>query len=43
MGGVRLYLGENTLQWNDRRGTTLDIIAPLSVPSFIFTGGGGST
>jgi opacity protein-like surface antigen len=42
MGGVRLYLGENTLQWNDNRGTTLDIIAPLSAPSFIFLGGGGA-
>jgi hypothetical protein len=36
MGGIRLYINENTLQWNDRNGTTLDIIAPLSVPSFIF-------
>src|SRR5262245_3183402 len=43
MGGVRLYLGENTLQWNDNRGTTLDIIAPLSAPSSIFIGGLGST
>jgi hypothetical protein len=34
--GLRLYLGENTLQWNDNRGTTLDIIAPFSVPSFSF-------
>jgi hypothetical protein len=41
MGGIRLYFGENTLQWNDNRGTTLDIIAPLSAPSFIFQGGGG--
>ena len=31
--GIRLYLGENTLQWNDNHGTTLDIIAPLSVPA----------
>ena len=36
MGGIRLYLNENTLQWNDRNGTTLDIIAPFSAPSFIF-------
>ena len=40
MGGIRLYLNENTLQWNDRNGTTLDIIAPHSMPSFIFQGGG---
>ena len=36
MGGIRLYLNENTLQFNDRNGTTLDIIAPFSAPSFIF-------
>ena len=36
MGGIRLYLNEKTLQWNDRNGTTLDIIAPFSAPSFIF-------
>ncbi len=36
LGGIRLYLNENTLQWNDRNGTTLDIIAPFSAPSFIF-------
>jgi hypothetical protein len=41
MGGIRLYLNENTLQWNDRNGTTLDIIAPLSTPSFILVQGGG--
>jgi hypothetical protein len=35
MGGIRLYLNENTLQFNDRSGTTLDIIAPLSAPSFV--------
>jgi hypothetical protein len=40
LGGIRLYLNENTLQWNDRNGTTLDIIAPFSVPSFIFRPGG---
>lgn len=40
MGGIRLYINENTLQWNDRNGTTLDIIAPFSVPSFIFGRGG---
>jgi hypothetical protein len=34
-GGIRLYLNENTLQFNDRNGTTLDIIAPFSAPSFI--------
>ena len=39
MGGIRLYLNENTLQFNDRNGTTLDIISPYSVPSFIFTQG----
>jgi len=33
MGGIRFYINENTLQWNDRNGTTLDIIAPFSVPS----------
>jgi hypothetical protein len=36
MGGIRLYINENTLHWNDRNGTTLDIIAPFSVPSLIF-------
>ncbi len=40
MGGVRLYIGEKTLQWNDTMGTTLDIIDPLGVPSAIFNGGG---
>jgi hypothetical protein len=40
MGGIRLYLNEKTLQWNDRNGTTLDIIAPFSVPSFTFQQGG---
>jgi hypothetical protein len=40
MGGIRLYLNEKTLQFNDRNGTTLDIIAPFSAPSFIFTQGG---
>jgi hypothetical protein len=39
LGGIRLYLNENTLQFNDRNGTTLDIIAPFSAPSFIFTQG----
>jgi len=39
MGGIRLYINENTLQWNDRNGTTLDIIAPLSVPSSTLTAG----
>jgi hypothetical protein len=38
MGGIRLYINENTLQWNDRNGTSLDIIAPFSVPSFSFPG-----
>ncbi|HZO46406.1 MAG TPA: hypothetical protein VFB68_10965 [Xanthobacteraceae bacterium] len=37
MAGLRLYLNENTLQFNDRSGTTLDIIAPFNVPSFIMT------
>jgi hypothetical protein len=41
MGGIRLYINENTLQWNDRNGTTLDIIAPFSAPSFIIRSGGG--
>jgi hypothetical protein len=40
LGGIRLYLNENTLQWNDRNGTTLDIIAPFSVPSMILSTGG---
>jgi hypothetical protein len=39
MGGIRLYINENTLQWNDRNGTTLDIIAPFSAPSFIISSG----
>jgi hypothetical protein len=42
LAGIRLYLNENTLQWNDRNGTTLDIISPFSVPSFTF-GLGGTT
>ena len=40
LGGIRLYLNENTLQWNDRNGTTLDIISPFSAPSFSFGLGG---
>jgi len=39
MGGIRLYLNENTLQWNDRNGATLDIISPFSAPSFTFARG----
>jgi hypothetical protein len=39
IGGLRLYINEGTLQANDRNGTTLDIIAPMSVPSFAFGGG----
>jgi hypothetical protein len=31
--GLRLYMGENTLLSNDRRGATLDIIAPLGDPT----------
>ena len=31
--GARMYLGEGTLLWNDRKGTTLDIIAPLAIQS----------
>ena len=31
--GLRLYLGQNTLQSNDRNGATLDIIDPLSIQS----------
>ena len=30
--GARLYINENTLQWNDNKGTTLDIIDVLRVP-----------
>jgi hypothetical protein len=41
MGGIRLYINENTLQFNDRNGTTLDIISPFNVPSAMFTQGGG--
>jgi hypothetical protein len=41
MAGIRLYLNENTLQFNDRNGTTLDIISPFSAPSFTFVRGGG--
>lgn len=40
VGGIRLYINENTLQWNDRNGTTLDIIAPLNVQSTTFVLGG---
>jgi hypothetical protein len=39
LAGIRLYINENTLQWNDRNGTTLDIIAPLNVPSTAFVQG----
>jgi len=31
--GLRLYMGENTLLFNDRRGATLDIIDPLGLPT----------
>jgi hypothetical protein len=41
MGGVRLYINENTLQFNDRSGTTLDIISPFNVPSAMFVQGAG--
>ena len=41
MGGVRLYINENTLQFNDRNGTTLDIIAPHGVGSFTTPTRGG--
>lgn len=34
--GLRLFMGQDTLQSNDRGGATLDIIDPLSVPSMIF-------
>jgi len=40
LGGIRLYLNENTLQWNDRNGTTLDIITPFTAPSFMLGVGG---
>jgi hypothetical protein len=33
LAGVRLYLAQGTLLSNDRSGTTLDIIDPLSVPT----------
>jgi hypothetical protein len=33
MGGIRLYLGQDTLFANDRNGTTLDIIDPLGTPT----------
>jgi hypothetical protein len=39
IGGLRLYINEGTLQANDRNGTTLDIIAPMGVPSFAVTQG----
>jgi len=31
--GLRLFMGQNTLQSNDRNGATLDIIDPLSIQS----------
>jgi len=31
--GLRLYMGENTLLSNDRKGATLDIISPLADPT----------
>jgi opacity protein-like surface antigen len=31
--GARLYINENTLQWNDNKGTTLDIIDILKLPA----------
>ena len=34
VGGVRLYLNEGTLQWNDNKGTTLDIIDVLRLAPF---------
>jgi hypothetical protein len=34
--GLRLFMGQDTLQSNDRGGATLDIIDPLGVPSMIF-------
>jgi hypothetical protein len=40
--GLRLFMGENTLQSNDRNGATLDIIDPLSIQSApLMTGPGG--
>jgi Chaperone of endosialidase len=33
MGGVRLYLGTDTLLANDRHGTSLDVIDPLGSPT----------
>jgi hypothetical protein len=41
LAGVRLYINENTLQFNDRNGTTLDIIAPHGVGSFTTPTRGG--
>lgn len=37
--GLRLYMGDNTLLSNDRRGATLDIIDPLSIQSGPLMGG----
>jgi hypothetical protein len=41
--GLRLYLGTDTLQGNDRNGTTLDIIDPLSIASGPLMIGGTQT
>jgi hypothetical protein len=44
--GLRLYMGENTLLSNDRKGATLDIIAPLADPTaptmFVPSASGGN-
>jgi hypothetical protein len=34
--GLRLFMGQDTLQSNDRGGATLDISVPLGVPSMIY-------
>ena len=40
--GLRLYMGQNTLQSNDRNGATLDIIDPLSIQTGpLMSGPGG--
>lgn len=40
MGGIRLYLGQNTLLANDRTGATLDILDTLGSPTSPLTFGG---
>jgi len=40
MGGIRFYLGQNTLLANDRTGATLDILDTLGGPTSPLTFGG---